>query len=195
MEKQEKKSKEGKEGKPRIKAKLVKTVSAVFPKSTKPKESTKLTIAKKEEKRDEKEKKKIEKKKILALPIILIILLIGLIIIIILLFTGYRTCNDELCFKQSLNECKKVIYENDEWKYKILEKKGDACVVEVTSKQIKNVEAEIVERLRGKVMRCYITDTSIMPNEDIDVCHGELKEEILSIMLEKIHEYIIQQIT
>ena len=46
-------------------------------------------------------------------------------------------------------------------------------------------------------MKCYIPLAqagSYMPHENIDVCHGLLKEAILDTMVKKMHQYIIQHI-
>ncbi|MEM2822427.1 MAG: hypothetical protein QXE64_02455 [Candidatus Pacearchaeota archaeon] len=116
-----------------------------------------------------------------------------------------KICTDEACFFENLKECKKASYQTEEWRYEI---KGfssfgsakstetvPACKVYVENVMLKDAEADVVERLKGKSMECAIPTTAVyLPHENIDVCHGELKEEILKLMIEKLHLYIIQQL-
>jgi len=142
------------------------------------------------------------KKKKHPLFLILVIAAIALIILLFLLSYFFllktKHCNDEQCFLTALNKCQRCSYETDEWKYLIKAKKDSICVVNVENKFLKDVDADIAERLRGKSMECAIPLTqqpiTTLPHEDIDACHGPLKEELLAVMLEKLQEYVIQQI-
>ena len=129
------------------------------------------------------------------IPFVIVILVV-VILVVVLIFSKTKKCDTKECFLDALAKCKKYSYEDEEWKYRIIAKRGDDCIVNVENKFIKDVDADIVERLRGKSMECYVSLSSkiIMPHEDIDNCHGLLKEEILSIMLEKLQEYVVQQI-
>ncbi|MEM1535265.1 MAG: hypothetical protein QXG39_09700 [Candidatus Aenigmatarchaeota archaeon] len=114
-----------------------------------------------------------------------------------------KICTDEACFFENLKECKKASYQTEEWRYEIkgfspkaeAEQAEPACRVYVENVMLKDAEADVVERLKGKSMECAIPTTAVyLPHENIDVCHGELKEEILKLMIEKLHLYIIQQL-
>jgi len=128
-----------------------------------------------------------------------LIIVLGIILVISLVYLLVKAerCSDEQCFLSNLKSCKKASYSSDEWLYKIKGNLGDNCLVYVKNLALKDAEKEIADRLKGKDMTCNIPKSdlgSYMPHENIDVCHGMLKEEILSIMIEKMHLYIIQHI-
>ncbi|MEM4318510.1 MAG: hypothetical protein QW244_03155 [Candidatus Pacearchaeota archaeon] len=132
---------------------------------------------------------------------VLIIALVLIIIIVILstyfLLSRPVNCQDENCFLTNLKNCQKTKYSSEEWYFKIRGTQNEKCRVYVENIELKDAEADIVERLKGKSMECWIPLSeagSYLPHENIDVCHGELKEEVLNLMIEKLHLYIVQQI-
>ncbi len=142
-------------------------------------------------------KKAKKERKVKRAFIITILILLIIIIISFIYFSQTKKCETKECFLESLRQCKRASYASEEWFYRIEMATENECVVYVKNLNLKDTEVEIAERLKGKDMKCYIAkegSLDYLPHENIDVCHGILKEEILRIMLEKMHLYIIQNI-
>jgi len=133
---------------------------------------------------------------------VLMILLV--LFIIVLIAANYFTffyspkCKDFPCFESRLKACKRTSYLNDArdiaWLYTIKGKSGNDCVVKVKALQAKEGVAD-VERLEGKEMTCNLPLGLIaMPESDPNLCTGRLKEEMQSMIIEKLHQYILEQI-
>jgi len=126
---------------------------------------------------------------------VILTLLIGAIY-----FTFYfnYTCEDMACFRAHQRECSRTTIinnaEDTTWKYKILGESNKACEIEVMVLKVKQGELD-KKRIEGKNMFCYLPlgdDTA--PESDIDNCHGLLKEELQSMIIEKLHLYVIENI-
>ena len=52
-----------------------------------------------------------------------------------------------------------------------------------------------MEILEGREMECYLPFGSVIePEENLDRCHGLLKEEMQKIIINKLHNYITDNI-
>jgi len=129
-------------------------------------------------------------------------LFIPLIIIILLFIIGYFAflypinCEADACFLASLQKCSKANYIRDDknavWKYQVQGKEGDKCKVMVAFVQAKEGISE-TESLEGKDMICKIPlRVAQNPEDDLSYCSGELKEKMLEIIIQRMHEYIYQ---
>jgi hypothetical protein len=115
-------------------------------------------------------------------------------------FTFFFTysCDNLACFKAHQRECSKTHFINQEeetvWDYKIIGEENKACKIEIEVLQVKQGETSR-KRLENKMMTCYlpIGDDSV-PEADISVCHGILKEELQAIIIEKLHLYVVENI-
>jgi len=126
-----------------------------------------------------------------------ILALILLIFLIYLFFIKEEKCNDELCFRINLRNCEKASYNTGEWFYRIIGKSKGDCIVYVKNIYLYGKDVDIAETLKGKEMNCYIPLYEAgfyMPTDDIDKCHGPLKEAILDLMVKRMHLYIIKNI-
>ena len=90
----------------------------------------------------------------------------------------------------------KFVYDTDSttWFYRIKEKEGGKCIIEVTINQIKEgrLDRQILE---GKSMDCYLNLGSIeLPESDLTMCHGRLKEDIQEIMIKNTHSQIVNNL-
>ena len=127
---------------------------------------------------------------------------IGVLVVVfvtLLFFLFYsRNCENEKCFNSALEKCNKAKYisEVDEasWMYKIDGKKGKECEIYVKLLQLKKGDISMAN-LEGKDMKCYLPLKVIdKPDKNIERCHGLLKEEMLKIMLNNAHKYIMDNL-
>ncbi len=107
-------------------------------------------------------------------------------------------CESFECFQDKMRKCNEAVYTNDgveaTWKYNILGEDGNACVVEVTLLQVKEGELGL-EKLSGYKMECgFPKGIAAYPEKDLDRCHGRLKEEFQAIVIEKLHNYILENL-
>jgi hypothetical protein len=127
-----------------------------------------------------------------------------ILVLALIIFTGYflifqtRTCESDKCFDQALAKCKKysLIREDAQaaWLYKVLGKEGDNCKMEVTLLHVKSGQIES-EELEGKSMVCTVPRGSKdNPEEDISRCTGPLKEGIQEIIIQRMHNYLLENI-
>ncbi len=125
---------------------------------------------------------------------------IGIIAVILLGAAIYfsffyaERCSDSSCFDNALLSCKRVSYIEEtsdaSWGYSIRGKVGSTCKVSVKLLQLKQGDVSLGV-LQGKRMECYIPYGSVIkPQDNIDRCHGLLKEDMQSIIINKLHNYI-----
>jgi len=138
-------------------------------------------------------KKAVGRKKIL----IIFVLLVLLVATYFTFFFSY-TCKDLACFQAHQEKCAKTkfIKDNEEmtWEYNIIGKSNTQCEIEVKIEKIKKgaLDKKILE---GKSMTCYLPLGDIdSPEEKISLCHGLLKEELQGLMIQKLHEYVVENI-
>ncbi len=137
-------------------------------------------------------------------------LYIALVILIfaVLVYLGYflffatEACKDLECFQNAMLDCEKVwMIREDEsaaWRYEILGNSGssedDVCSVKVDLLKIKKGEIKI-EDLQGNSMTCEVQKAGgIFPEEDMSKCSGVLKEELQEILIQRMHNYLLENI-
>lgn len=133
-----------------------------------------------------------------GVTILVVIILIVLVVAVFLQFFYAPKCKNLACWDEKLRDCDRAKYINDavdvNWKYIIKGKSGDKCVVVVEVINVKKglMKTRVVE---GKKMECYLPEGVIMaPESDINLCQGRLKEEMQTMIIEKLHQYIIENI-
>jgi len=134
----------------------------------------------------------------LTIGIIAVVVLIA-IILLYLIFFRMRVCDERECFDDALRNCDRASYINDEdptatWNYEIQGRSGDECEVKVNLLQVKEGRAEM-ERLEDKSMVCnlhlgMVTD----PESNLGRCKGILREEMQTIIINRLHKYIMDNI-
>jgi hypothetical protein len=127
----------------------------------------------------------------------------GLALIVILLalyfsFIYSVKCENETCWEYKMNQCDRATYTNDvnevTWFYKIKGSEGEFCKIEVKVLEVKS-GLSTSKVLEGKNMECLIPKGVIIsPEADSNLCHGELKEEIQSIIIKRLQEYIVNNL-
>lgn len=128
--------------------------------------------------------------------IIVFLIAIALILSVYFTFFSVGSCDTVQCFNKALAKCSRVkfanIQEEATWLYAIKGSKGDKCVVDVKTTNLRLEEAKKIE---NKDMLCYLPRGMVIPPEsELDNCHGLLKEGLQDIIIEKLHVYIVQNI-
>ncbi len=135
----------------------------------------------------------------------MIFLIVSIVIVALLLITAItyvmffkkRVCGDFECFQRAAEQCFRFDYINDDtaasWKYEILGKSGDDCQIRVTLLSAKEGELGMNQFI-GEDMTCDLQGAITYPEKDLRVCHGQLKEDLLYVIITKLHTYIIENL-
>ncbi|MFH1501049.1 MAG: hypothetical protein ABIE22_03845 [archaeon] len=136
------------------------------------------------------------------------------LIIVLLVATVYFTffykkkCEDISCFDSQLYRCRKTKFtENGEravWYYEIEErvneaytltgKKGGECAIYVKLIQAKEGDLDLLES-EGHDMICYLPYSVVAaPHQNIERCHGVLKEDMQQVIIQRMHKYILDNL-
>ena len=126
------------------------------------------------------------------------LVLVGLAIAGSFLYFYTGSCDNKDCFYQSIADCRRVSFINDNgeitMEYKIKGASGKTCVVDVSLLQIKEGSSEL-EPLEGKSMECFVAlGTAADPEKNLQNCHGDLKEGIQDIIINRLHTQIVQNL-
>lgn len=138
----------------------------------------------------------IKKRVLIAIIILITIIIISAIYLII--FKTER-CQDKECFFNSLENCKRVswINENEKstFKYTIISTiNNQECKINVQLLNIKQGPADN-EKLLGKSMICNIQKSETQyPDKDLSACSGILKEEMQDMIIKKMHNYLLENL-
>ena len=140
--------------------------------------------------------RKIYQRAIIAL---FILSLFMILIAAFYFFVYFKPCNDKACFIDSLRKCKRVAFVKEDaeaaWLYRIISNtENQNCNVEITLLKVKEGDLDS-ERLQAKKMICITPKTGVdSPEKDVSKCSGLLKEEMQTIIIERLHSYILQNI-
>ena len=110
-----------------------------------------------------------------------------------------KQCKDFSSYQDALLKCKRIVYINEDetsvWRYTVqgtLDK--DFCKIEVRLLKIKKGQITI-ESLQDKTMVCKVLKSgNDFPEKDMTHCSGPLKEELQEIIIERIHNYLLQNL-
>ena len=143
-------------------------------------------------------KKRVRSKKRELVKLTLLVLVIVVAVGVVWAnFFYYKSCENMTCFNDYLKDCKRARVVNSGemvFEYKILGNQGEDCVVDV--KLIRgDLSVQDSLKLENKEMKCYIpSGLVILPESDIDNCHGLLKEGLQDLVIEKMHQYIVKNL-
>jgi len=130
----------------------------------------------------------------MAIVVVVILLVVSISYV---MFFKQRLCTDIGCFQKASADCVRFEYTNEDsvatWKYEILGKEGDNCRIRVTLLSAKQGELGI-NSLINENMICYTQGTISYPEKDLNSCHGILKEDLLNIIITKLHTYVINNV-
>lgn len=132
---------------------------------------------------------------------LILFVLIALILVVAAVsvtFFSPKKCESYECFKDSMAKCSRAKYLNEAqdatWKYEILGLESKECKVKVTLLQVKTGNKDI-ERLSGYNMECSFSNGAISyPEKDLSKCHGRLKEELQTVTINKLYNYILENL-
>ncbi|MBD3247541.1 hypothetical protein GF378_02890 [Candidatus Pacearchaeota archaeon] len=128
--------------------------------------------------------------------------IIGLIVIIMIAmyftFYYYHTCEDMSCYVAHQKECSRTRFVNDAentvWEYLIKGTTNGKCEINVKVLRVKTGDVS-QKKLEGKEMTCYIPKGSkSLPEADIAMCNGKLKEQLQNMIIQKLHTYILENL-
>jgi hypothetical protein len=109
-----------------------------------------------------------------------------------------RECLSVECFQQYMLDCKKVSYINEEteasWGYDIVGDRNGVCEIEVTLLSAKEGGLEL-RQYEGNSMTCsYLLGEFAYPEKDLNSCTGELKEDLQSVIIDKLYKYVVDNL-
>lgn len=140
----------------------------------------------------------MEQRKIIAGIIIILIVLLGIY------FFYKKSCKDDECFNEALYKCKPAKYfgyrNNNLYFYKISRSFFSKCKLHVEVERMAiGSERDLIELLEGKSMKCKIPKTVVVSLDEmenlLDYCHGELKEGLLQLMVERLYGLVVRDIS
>jgi len=128
-----------------------------------------------------------------------------MLFIILIAFTFWflvfnaKPCANSECFVKAIEDCKRVSWVKDDsqarWRYIVLGGEGDdKCRVEVRLLEMKQGTIDS-ERLQNKEMVCIVSKgDSQTIEEDVSKCSGVLKGELQDIIIQRMHNYLLENI-
>ena len=130
---------------------------------------------------------------------IVLVLLLALATAFALYYTFKPTpCETYACFQDHMARCSRASYINEEseasWTYTIVRRARGVCEIEVTLLQAKEGDLEL-RAFEGHDMLCsYPLGVVAYPDKDMSLCHGRLKEDLQGLIIEKLHQYLLENI-
>ena len=124
---------------------------------------------------------------------------IVVVAILALYYTFVPTnCQDYSCYEVHMAKCASATFVNEEsdasWYYTIKGSERESCAVEVTLLSAKDSDLGL-RNYEGTSMRCYYgLGVAGYPEKNLAACHGELKEGLQSIVIEKLYKYVVSNL-
>ena len=138
----------------------------------------------------------VNRRKMLMLLIAVVAL--ALIAIIYLNFFYVKECKNYECWQEQMKKCSKAKFVNEvteaSWGYEIKGTEERECSIDVTLLIAKEGELGINKLLGHKMTCSYPKGIAAYPEQDLSKCHGILKEELLTIKLNKYHAYLLENL-
>jgi len=108
-------------------------------------------------------------------------------------------CIDLSCFQAHLSKCRSATFINDAqkeaaWEYNILGTHDKKCEVEVRLLIAKDSSLDL-RQYEGETMVCSHPIGAVgYPEKNLAACRGDLKEDLQSIVIEKMYKYLVANI-
>ncbi len=145
-------------------------------------------------------KKRVDKKK----NVQNILIASGILVLFVALLGTYyfvyqpKECKDANCFQDAKEKCKRVYWIREDtqssWGYTILGGNNGDCSIQVQLIESKDGSLDTV-KLQTKEMICKVSKgDTLAPEKDLSQCSGELKEGIQEIMIQRMHNYILENL-
>ncbi len=126
-----------------------------------------------------------------------VIAVLAVFIAAVALFQTYvpLKCTNFDCFQIRMQECKPATFINDEpeasWGYRIRGIYGDSCRIDVILLNAKEGELGLRKYERNSMACYYERGVIAYPEKNLDYCHGQLKENLQTVLIEKLYKYIV----
>ena len=139
--------------------------------------------------------KETKKKVYIAL---IVVFAISVLLFVYLNFVYTQSCQNYECWQKYMTKCGRASFVSEQteaaWGYEITGKTDSQCVIEVTLLLAKKGELGI-EKLVGSKMTCsYKIGTATYAEKDLSACHGLLKEELQTLIINKLHSYLLENL-
>ena len=128
---------------------------------------------------------------------------LSLVVLVILIwgvwgiFFSYATCETWDCFNSKLKDCVRTKFIGGDkmiFEYTIEGIKGDSCEVGVRLLQGELNNQDSI-KLESREMTCMLpTGVIIIPESNIGICSGSLKEGLQDLIINKMHKYLVQNL-
>jgi hypothetical protein len=107
-------------------------------------------------------------------------------------------CGSFDCYQVNMQECSRASYiyeeESASWKYEVMGMRGNKCSIDVTLLNAKEGTLNL-RKYEGSSMNClYDEGVLSYPERDLDKCSGELKENLQTLIIEKMYRYITRNL-
>jgi len=139
--------------------------------------------------------KETKKKVYIAL---IVVFAISALLFVYLNFVYTPNCQNYECWQQYMTKCKRASFVNEQteasWGYEIKGKADNQCTIEVTLLLAKKGELRISEIVGDSMICSYKIGTATYAEKDLSVCHGLLKEELQTLIINKLHAYILENL-
>lgn len=129
--------------------------------------------------------------------LIILTLVVLLTAVYFTFFFAYK-CDSKECFLAKQKSCKRATYINNvediSWFYHIKGKEANRCKILVKILNV-NEGPRDQEKLENKEMECFLQIGDMgLPGAEIANCHGLLKEGLQEIIINKLHQYILDNL-
>ena len=134
----------------------------------------------------------------------ILLTILGIIVLLVVLAGAYyfyvysQACSNRDCFSRALVKCQRAQWLKDAdsatWLYSIKGKSSGESKVNVDLLQAKQGTTEL-RQIEKLVMASYIPlGTLVEPENNLEFCHGLLKEGLQDLMIKKMHSYILENL-
>ncbi len=140
----------------------------------------------------------MEKRSLIIAVVIVLVVFYGLF------FVYKKSCQTEECFNDALYKCKPAKFysyrNNNLYLFKISRSLFSECNLKVeVVKMAIGSEPDLVRLMEGKGMECKVPKDLVITLDKMEnllaYCHGELKEGLYQIMLERIYGLIVRDMS
>jgi hypothetical protein len=146
---------------------------------------------------EKEEVRRVLYKKLIIISLIIVVV-VAAVFLTWFLYPLTEDCHNRECFSEALVFCERAQWINDDneatWLYTIKGQDEERCEVEVELLQAKQGGQEL-RNIEGKSMICILPlKTMTIPEQNLESCHGLLKEELQDLIIKKMHSYILENL-
>ena len=126
----------------------------------------------------------------------IVVVMIVVVAVLALHYTFTPTnCADFSCFQAHMVRCESAIYVNEEseasWRYRVIGTADKKCDIEVTLLNAKEGNIALRQYEKTSMTCSYALGVGGYPEKNLVACHGELKEGLQTVVIEKLYKYIV----